>query len=441
MTSASPNDALIGTVLANRYRLFRCLGSGGMGSVYAATELEMEQQVAIKVIHREFLTDPGVLARFLEEGRTCQKLVHPNIVRVFDMGHGTEENIPFLVMELLEGVPLGAYTKNGGRVPLAQAVHILQAVLSGLAAAHAEGIVHRDLKPDNVFLSRQANGQFVVKILDFGIAKVMDEAGGMGKRTRTGMLLGTPAYMSPEQIKNSKDVDPRSDLFSLGVLFYEMLSGRPAFPAPNEFAKLTAVLSTEPEPIERIDPQLAFLSPFLARAVHKDRQRRFQSAAEMLHALASVLGHEAPRERAQAQPLTHLPDIPFTTTARAEHSPFVGAARAAAMAVDSIKPSEIQSDAIISASPASMAQPASSRPAISEARRRLLETPISSSGTLASASGNQPPTHEPPPQVVLVGGAEASAESRGVAPWVVAALVTAALIAGFILGFAVARAT
>src|SRR5260370_41798602 len=123
-------------------------------------------------------------------------------------------------MELLQGVPLGAYMQAGARVPVAQALPILQAILSGLAAAHALGIVHRDLKPDNVFLTREAGGKFVVKLLDFGIAKVMDVAGGMGSRTRSGILLGTPGYMSPEQAKNARDADPRSDLWSAGVLFY-----------------------------------------------------------------------------------------------------------------------------------------------------------------------------------------------------------------------------
>ncbi|WP_394822850.1 serine/threonine-protein kinase [Pendulispora albinea] len=464
MANAAANDALSGTILADRYRLTRLLGSGGMGSVYAATALDTGTPVAIKLLHREFLGDPGVLDRFLEEARTGQKLVHPNIVRIFGTGR-TEENLPFLVMELLDGVPLSAYTKNGGRVPLPQAVPILQALLFGLGAAHAEGIVHRDLKPENIFLAREAGGQFVAKILDFGIAKVMDEAGGMGKRTSTGMLLGTPAYMSPEQIKNSKDVDPRSDLFSLGILFYEMLTGRQAFPAPNEFAKLSAVLTVTPEPVERIDPQLSFLSLFIARAIQKDRAQRFQSAAEMMHALAGALGHDPSRGRAPP-PLSRLPDVPLAATARVAASPFVGAVPAGAGAPGAGAPGAAGAGAPGAGAPATATSPspevahpagasasgeviaASALPAqvsISEARRRLLETPISSSDTLASARGNQPPVHDPPPQVLLVpagpdSSAEASRGSRGVAPWIVAALVAAALIAGFVLGLAVGRA-
>jgi serine/threonine-protein kinase len=233
------------------------------------------------------LLEAHVLSRFLEEGRTSIRLVHPNIVRVFECVQA-EDGSPYIVMELLEGVPLAAYTANGGRVPVARAVPILQGILAGLAAAHAAGVIHRDLKPDNVFLTRDHEGAFVARLLDFGVAKVMDAAGGMGNRTRSGMLLGTPAYMSPEQVKNAKDVDPRADLWSAGVMFYEMLTGRTAFPAPTEFARLTAVLTVEPDAAETIDPALVPLASFLARSLKKDRSERFATALEMARALASV---------------------------------------------------------------------------------------------------------------------------------------------------------
>ncbi|HEY6461839.1 MAG TPA: serine/threonine-protein kinase, partial [Polyangiaceae bacterium] len=228
----STTRSLVGAILSRKWRLVQRLGEGGMGEVYAAEPVEGGARVAVKILRPEYLTEPSVLSRFLEEATTCLRLIHPNIVRMLECA-SAEDGSPYLVMELLEGVPLGAYTQNGGRVPMAQAVPILQGILAGLAAAHAQGIVHRDLKPDNVFLTRAGDGTFVVKVLDFGIAKVMDAAGGMGSRTRTGMLLGTPAYMSPEQIKNARDVDQRADLWSAGVMFYEMLTGRVAFPAPT----------------------------------------------------------------------------------------------------------------------------------------------------------------------------------------------------------------
>ena len=296
-------------MLSRRWRVGNKLGEGGMGEVYAADPIGGGARVAIKVLRPEFVSDRDVLLRFLEEARTSMRLVHPNIVRVLE-GAQAEDGSPYLVMELLEGVPLGAYTQNGGRVPLAQAVPILQGILAGLAAAHAEGIVHRDLKPDNVLLTRDASGTFVVKVLDFGIAKVMDAAGGMGSRTRTGVFLGTPAYMSPEQARSARDVDQRADLWSAGVLFYEMLTGRSAFPAPTEFARLAALLSSEPEPVQKIDPALAPLAGFFERALKKDRSERFSTASEMARALAAAAPGIGSRASGPPLPLSRLPDVP-----------------------------------------------------------------------------------------------------------------------------------
>jgi serine/threonine-protein kinase len=279
-------QSLVGAVLSRRFLLSHEIGRGGMGAVYAAKPLAGGAPVAIKILHSYFVADEAVLIRFMEEGRTCMRLVHPNILRVHEC-LAAEDGSPYLVMDLLEGIPLSAYTKDGGRVALNHAIPILRGMLAGLEAAHASGVVHRDLKPGNVFLARDG-GVFSVKLLDFGIAKVMDAAGGMGTKTRTGALLGTPAYMSPEQVKSAKDVDGRSDLWSVGVLFYEMLSGRVAFAAPTEYARLAAVISAQPPPIDSIDPELIVVSAFLHRALEKDRDRRFQTAREMSDALAAL---------------------------------------------------------------------------------------------------------------------------------------------------------
>src|SRR5579884_4244037 len=170
MANAPPaaTRAPVGTVLARRWRVVGRVGQGGMGEVYAAEAVDGGARVAVKVLRPELASDAQVLSRFLEEGRTCMRLVHPNIVRVLDCV-ADDEGRPCLVMELLEGVPLSAYTQNGGRVAPAQAVPILQGVLAALGAAHARGVVHRDLKPDNVFLAREPGGAFVVKVLDFGM--------------------------------------------------------------------------------------------------------------------------------------------------------------------------------------------------------------------------------------------------------------------------------
>jgi serine/threonine-protein kinase len=308
-------NSLVGAILSRRFRLKHELGRGGMGAVYAAEPLHGGPLVAIKILHASFLGDTQVLERFLEEGRTCMRLTHQNILQVYEC-HTAEDGSPYLVMDLLKGVPLSAYTQNGGRVSLTHAVPILHGMLAGLSAAHAEGVVHRDLKPGNVFLAREPEpeGLFVVKLLDFGIAKVMDVAGGMGNKTKTGMLLGTPAYMSPEQVTNAKDVDARTDLWSAGVMFYEMLTGRVAFPAPTEYARLAAVLRFEPEPVESVDHELALLGPFVSRALEKDRAKRFQTAREMSVALQNAVAVERrsrPDDRGSrgvAMPLSRLPD-------------------------------------------------------------------------------------------------------------------------------------
>jgi eukaryotic-like serine/threonine-protein kinase len=305
--SLEPPD-LSGAVLSQKYRLQKRIGYGGMGSVYATdARTETGELLAVKILNPDCLANPEIVVRFIDEGKTCQKLTHPNIVRVFEIAIA-ENGCPYIVMELLGGVPLAAYTGNGGRVALPQCVTIVQGLLAALGSAHSAGIVHRDLKPENVFLARDRSGSFGVKVLDFGIAKVMEVAGGMGKRTRTGVLLGTPAYMSPEQIRSTKDVDARSDLFSVGVLTYEMLTGHPAFPAPTEYAKLAAVLNSEPVAIEAVDPSLARLAGFIQRALQKDRDQRFQSAGEMAHALTLAAGavHVDPT----AARLSHLPAVP-----------------------------------------------------------------------------------------------------------------------------------
>jgi serine/threonine-protein kinase len=431
----STSRSLVGAVLSRRWRLVQRLGEGGMGEVYAADPVEGTGRVAVKILRSEFLSEPSVLARFLEEGSTCMRLIHPNIVRMLECT-SAEDGSPYLVMELLEGVPLGAYTQNGGRVPMAQAVPILQGILAGLAAAHAQGIVHRDLKPDNVFLTRGPEGTFVVKVLDFGISKVMEVAGGMGSRTRTGMLLGTPAYMSPEQIKNARDVDQRADLWSAGVMFYEMLTGRVAFPAPTEYARLAAVLSSEPEPVERIDPALASLGPFIARSLKKNRDERFPAALEMARALAAAAPQLAQRgdgsvgriTAAAALPLSRLPEVPSV-----------------------FAPSQLV--------PPPTTEPLASAPSQGPAPTPVLvppNTPMRApGGTLASPADAHGPVADRAP-VVMVVAPQSLGETlpskdlpmfargalrvvRGVPAWIVVVLVVGALVAGFLLGWALGR--
>jgi hypothetical protein len=287
VTDASPAQQLVGAVLNGRFRLVRLLGEGGMGAVFEADSLRGEGKRAIKLLHQEFVKEEQVLQRFYAEAQATRALSHPNIAQVFESGTA-EDGTPYLVMELLQGMPLTDFMPLGRPIAPQQAAPIIYAVLQALSVAHAQRIVHRDLKPDNLFLVRDPRGSFVVKVLDFGIAKVMDAAGGMGQKTRTGVLLGTPGYMSPEQIKNSKAVDARSDLWSVAIILYEMLSGAQPFPAENEFARLTSVLTEEVKPIEHFVPQLASWSAFFKRALAKEPKDRFQTAEEMARALMSM---------------------------------------------------------------------------------------------------------------------------------------------------------
>ncbi|WP_438018432.1 serine/threonine-protein kinase [Sorangium sp. So ce315] len=313
---SSPSHQLVGAVLNGRFRIVRLLGEGGMGAVYEADGLRGEGKRAIKVLHPEFTQDEQVLHRFFAEAEATKGFVHQNIASVFEAARA-EDGTPYLVMELLQGVPLSAYINAGNPIPPQQAVPIIHEVLQALMAAHAHKVIHRDLKPENLFLVRDPRGGFRVKVLDFGIAKVMDAAGGMGLKTRAGTLLGTPGYMSPEQIKNAQGVDARTDLWSVGIIFYEMLTATQPFPAENEFARLTAVLAKEVRPIEHVAPHLAAWSLFFQRALSKDVNGRFQSAEEMaqtLGAIAHRTGVATPGAWADPQaslaPAHHLPSLP-----------------------------------------------------------------------------------------------------------------------------------
>jgi eukaryotic-like serine/threonine-protein kinase len=440
MSSANAPRSLPGTVLSRRWRVARKLGEGGMGEVFAADVVDPSappgsapQRVALKVLRQEFVGDGHVRSRFIDEARTSIRLVHPNIARVFECATA-DDGTPFLVMELLEGVPLGAYTHNGGRVPVAQAVPILQGILAGLAAAHAMGVVHRDLKPDNVMLTRDASGAFTVKVLDFGIAKVMDVLGGVSFRTRTGALLGTPAFMSPEQARSARDVDQRADLWSAGVLLYEMLTGREAFPAATDYARLAAVMSSDPEPVDRIDPALAPLAPFMTKALKKDRNERFASAQEMARALTSSVPSLGLRPSGAPQPLPRLPDqVPLM----ARLPPEPGSVPTTMPAAGAPPPLPVSAPVpIVATAPSPMPSPVPPRPG--------------SGDTLASVGGPtvvDAPGHVEIPSVLPFSGTLQSkgarrsyAPRRGVGVGLVVVLVVAALVAGFLLGWGAATA-
>jgi serine/threonine-protein kinase len=368
VTSASPAQELVGAVLNGRFRLVRLLGEGGMGAVYEADSLHGEGKRAVKLLHQEFVKEELILQRFFAEAQATRTLNHPNVAQVQETATA-ENGTPYLVMELLQGTSLATYTDRAQALTPPQAVNIAYGVLQALSMAHGRGIVHRDLKPDNLFLVGDVNAAFNVKLLDFGIAKVMELAGGMGQKTRTGVLLGTPGYMSPEQVKNSKGVDARTDLWSVAVILYELLTAQAPFPGDNEFSRLTSVLSEEPKPIDSIAPHLAGWAPFFQRALMKDPARRFQTADEMAQGVlaaargASLRPPPPPTIQGGDAPEWPRPPMPSTPHSLAPHQqgPYsmtpVQQQSGVMAAPMSMPSSPVQAHSGLMQSPASMAQP------------------------------------------------------------------------------------
>jgi serine/threonine-protein kinase len=279
-------DDLVGKTLGGRYRVARLLGRGGMGSVYEAVDVDLGRRVALKVMLPELTRDPVLLERFRREVRNTALLTHPNVVQVTDYGRLGNEP-PFLVMELLEGRTLVARLKKG-RLEPRRAVRIALQVLSALAAAHDAGVVHRDLKPENVFLVGLEGGVELVKLLDFGLAKLMDDE-AFARLTRTGVLVGTPRYAAPEQVKGSRGVDGRTDVYAAGVLLYAMLTGRPPFLAqpPQLWNDLLQKEPTDPRiVVPTLPPDLVEI---VRKAMSKRPQDRYPSARAMTEALTAYL--------------------------------------------------------------------------------------------------------------------------------------------------------
>jgi serine/threonine-protein kinase len=270
-----------GHILEGRFRLEELLGEGGFGAVYRATQLNINREVAIKVVLPQLLAMQGGLERFLREARVAQRLEHPNTVRMYDFGH-TDDGTPFIAWELLRGKPLDEALKNEGPMSPDRVVRIISQSLKALMEAHSLGIVHRDIKPANIYLSTFSGEPDFVKVLDFGIAKALDatEESGGKNLTMAGQIIGTPSYMSPEQVKG-ESIGPRSDIYSLGLVMAEMLSGSVVY-AGTGLAICAAHLSPSPTPL----PQPIRISPLgaiIMRATQKDPSVRYQSAEEMLN--------------------------------------------------------------------------------------------------------------------------------------------------------------
>ena len=265
-------DPLVGKRIAGRYLVIKKLGEGGMGDVFLAEHEDIEKRLAIKVLKQEYSSRVDMVVRFKQEAVSASRIKHPNVVDVFDFGQ-MEDSRFFLVMELLEGRDLADVLSKEGVIEPRRAVSLALQICRALAAAHAKGVIHRDMKPENVFLTSTMQGEEVVKIVDFGIAK-MREVGDDGsesarrKITKTGMIFGTPEYMAPEQAAG-KPVDDKADVYATGIMMFEMLAGRVPFFGSTFMAVLTAHLTAEPPRMQDVSPRAMQLSAELEDAVMK----------------------------------------------------------------------------------------------------------------------------------------------------------------------------
>lgn len=286
-------DSLLGQTLADKYRIDERLNEGGMGTVYRGTHVLMDKTVAIKVLRPSLAADEKIVARFSREARAASRISHPHALSVTDFGEA-ENGVVFLVMEFLNGTTLKNVIREDGPMPLPRVVEIIRQVGAALDAAHEQGVVHRDLKSENIMLLA-ANGPDYAKVLDFGIAKIKEHDGDYDPGlTAPDLVIGTPQYMSPEQCSQTQEIDARSDIYSLGVIIYEMLVGHVPFTGPSPTAIMMKHMQ---EPVPSVLQERSDLSPaigrVISRAMAKQPGDRYQTVGELVEDLTIAAGIEA----------------------------------------------------------------------------------------------------------------------------------------------------
>jgi serine/threonine-protein kinase len=329
LRGVTPASSLVGQVIADRYHVMKKLGEGGMGQVYLAEHVKMGRKSAIKVMSPAMMHDPDAIARFNREAGNASKITHPNVCAVYDFGE-TPEGMIYLAMEFVEGEPLTGLLEREGALPLPRATAIFKQTSDALQAAHDLGIVHRDLKPDNIMLARGRDGTDVVKVVDFGIAKAVggDESGQ--KVTKTGLVVGTPEFMSPEQLSGDK-LDGKSDLYSLALVYFRMLTGHLPFQADTVQETMIKRLTDEPKKLAEVRPDLQFpsgLQPVLDAALTRTPGERYQTVAKFAEDVLGVVqlvratrGGVAPATREVVEGRTQLLDSHETKAQASRRAP------------------------------------------------------------------------------------------------------------------------
>jgi serine/threonine-protein kinase len=308
-------------VLGGRYELLGLLGVGGMGSVYRARDTELDEVVALKVLKRELITSPGILERFRQEAKLARRVTHKNVARTFDIGEHSGEK--FLTMELIDGESLGARLTRDGALSMKDTIAIGSAICAGLAAAHAAGVVHRDLKPDNVLVAKDGR----IALTDFGIARAVLES-GVAPMTQ-GVPIGTPAYMAPEQVEGAQDVDARADLYALGAILYEMMTGERAWLGESVYSVAVArLVKPPPDPRDKRKELADAAALLVMKCMAKKREDRYATAEDVAGALATLTQSRAPAPTKQSMrppPAVALADeaktiavLPFRNAGKAE---------------------------------------------------------------------------------------------------------------------------
>ena len=313
LLSRDASNDLVGSVVADRYHVLRVLGEGGMGKVYLAEHVKMGRKSALKVLRPAAMRDADAVSRFNREASNASRISHPNIATIYDFGE--TDGVIYLAMEFVDGAPLTSIIDESGALPPSRAAEITRQAAEGLAAAHEMGIVHRDLKPENLMIAKTGEGLDQVKIVDFGIAK----AAGVGaqKVTRTGHVIGTPDYMSPEQLSGDP-IDGRSDIYSLGIVAFNMLTGKLPFPGDSSQESMIMRLTDPPKRLGEMRPEVDWppdLQAAVDKALARDVTNRYQRAVEFGRDLSAAAHRIGDRVPAASRKVVRADTVPETRVA------------------------------------------------------------------------------------------------------------------------------